>query len=56
VIRQQIEAEARWPFPLIPRRFLGWLVSGFAISMGSTFWFNVLKKVVNVRNTGEKGT
>jgi hypothetical protein len=35
---------------------LGWLVSGFAISMGSTFWFNVLKKVVNVRNSGDKGS
>jgi hypothetical protein len=55
VIQQQLEAEATWPIPLVQRRFLGWLVSGFAISMGSTFWFNVLKKVVNIRNTGEKG-
>ena len=55
VIQQQLEAEATWPIPLVQRRFLGWLVSGFAISMGSTFWFNVLKQVVNIRNTGEKG-
>lgn len=54
VLQQQMKAEADWPIPLIPRRFLGWLVSGFAISMGSTFWFNVLKKVVNIRNTGGK--
>lgn len=54
VVQQQLAAEQSWPIPLIPRRLLGWLVSGFAISMGSTFWFNVLKKVINVRNTGDK--
>jgi hypothetical protein len=56
VIEQQLRAEESWPIPFVPRRFLGWLVSGFAISMGSTFWFNVLKKVVNVRNSGDKGS
>jgi hypothetical protein len=55
VVQQQLAAEEAWPIPLVQRRFLGWLVSGFAISMGSTFWFNVLKKVVNIRNTGEQG-
>jgi len=54
VQQQQLAAEQAWPIPFIPRRLLGWLVSGFAISMGSTFWFNVLKKVINVRNTGGK--
>jgi hypothetical protein len=52
VIKQQLEAERSWPIPFVPRRFLGWLVSGFAISMGSTFWFNVLRKVVDIRNSG----
>jgi hypothetical protein len=56
VLQQQREAEDSWPIPVIQRRFLGWLVSGFAISMGSTFWFNALKNIVNIRNTGEKGT
>lgn len=55
VLEQQRQAEEDWPIPVVQRRFLGWLVSGFAISMGSTFWFNVLKKIVNVRNTGDKG-
>ncbi len=54
VVQQQMAAEENWPIPFVPRRFLGWLVSGFAISMGSTFWFNVLKKVINVRNSGDK--
>lgn len=31
----------------------GWFVSGVAISMGALFWFEVLGKVVNVRNTGK---
>lgn len=55
VIEQQQEAEKDWPLPLVPRRFLGWLVSGLAISMGSNFWFDVLKKIVDIRNTGKKG-
>jgi hypothetical protein len=37
---------------------VGWLVSGFAIAMGAPFWFDLLGKVMNVRNTGKgnKGT
>ena len=33
---------------------LGWSLSGLAIAMGAPFWFDVLGKVVNVRNTGPK--
>jgi hypothetical protein len=33
----------------------GWLVSGFAIAMGAPFWFDLLGKVMNVRNAGKKG-
>lgn len=36
------------------RMFSGWLVSGVAIAMGAPFWFDLLGKVVNVRNAGEK--
>ncbi len=32
--------------------FVGWLVSGIAISMGAPFWFNLLNKVLNVRSSG----
>jgi hypothetical protein len=56
VINQQKAAEEDWPVDWLPRRFLGWLVSGFAISMGSGFWFELLKKIVNVRNSGGQGT
>jgi hypothetical protein len=34
--------------------FLGWVISGVAISMGATFWFDLLGKVINVRNSGGK--
>lgn len=57
VTSKQEAAEASWMFPFIPRRLVGWLITGFAISMGSSFWFNLLKRVINVKNTGkEEGT
>ncbi len=33
---------------------LGWVLSGIAIAMGAPFWFDLLSKIVNVRNTGGK--
>ena len=51
-LQAQAEAERKWRFP-IPRKFFGWLVTGIAISMGSSFWFDLLKKVVNVKSAGK---
>lgn len=51
VLEQQRQDEQNWPFRL-PRRFLGWLVTGIALSMGSSFWFDLLSKAVRVRSTG----
>jgi dGTP triphosphohydrolase len=31
----------------------GWLVSALAIAMGAPFWFDLLSKVMNVRNSGK---
>ncbi|MGD1714210.1 hypothetical protein [Dapis sp. BLCC M172] len=31
------------------KRLLGWIVSGIAISMGSNFWFNLLKKIFEIK-------
>ena len=56
VIEQQIAAEQDWPIPFLPRRLLGWVVSGLAISMGASFWFDLLQKVINVRSSGGKTT
>lgn len=33
---------------------LGWGLTAIAISMGSSFWFDLLNKLINVRNTGSK--
>ncbi|AFY38809.1 hypothetical protein Lepto7376_2535 [[Leptolyngbya] sp. PCC 7376] len=33
----------------------GWLISGVAISMGAPFWFELLSKVVDIKNTGGGG-
>lgn len=33
---------------------LGWLITAFALSFGAPFWFDVLKKFVNMRSTGLK--
>jgi hypothetical protein len=36
------------------RMMCGWAVSGIAIAMGAPFWFDLLGKLVNVRNSGSK--
>lgn len=35
-------------------RLLGWLLSIAAISLGAPFWFDLLSKIMNVRNAGQK--
>lgn len=44
------------PFTLksIVNAIVGWGLSAIAISMGAPFWFDLLNKVVNIRNTGAK--
>lgn len=57
VVSRQQAAQDAWLIPFIPRRLIGWLITGFAISMGSSFWFNLLQRVIHVKNTGkEEGT
>ncbi|MGV0024879.1 hypothetical protein [Phormidesmis priestleyi] len=36
------------------RMMCGWALSGIAIAMGAPFWFDLLGKLVNVRNSGSK--
>ena len=31
----------------------GWLMTGVAVAMGAPFWFDILGKLINVRNTGK---
>jgi hypothetical protein len=53
VTSKQQAAQADWFIPLVPRRVVGWFITGFAISMGSSFWFNLLKRIVDVKNSGK---
>jgi phosphohistidine swiveling domain-containing protein len=43
-----------WPVFNIFKMLTGWLVTGLAIAMGAPFWFDLLGKVMNVRNVGKK--
>jgi len=50
---QVVEILINRPMGLI-RMLAGWAVSGIAIAMGAPFWFDLLGKLVNVRNSGGK--
>jgi len=39
---------------LAARRASGWLLTALAVSLGAPFWFDMLNKVINVRNAGRK--
>jgi hypothetical protein len=54
-IQQQTLENADWRIPWL-RSILGWLVTGIAISMGANFWYDLLGKVIRVRNTGGTNT
>ena len=41
-------------WPLFSKRIFGWILSGIAISMGAAFWYDILNKIINVRNVGKK--
>lgn len=36
------------------RRLLGWFFTVVAVSLGAPFWFDLLNKIVNLRNAGKK--
>ncbi|MGC1526791.1 MAG: hypothetical protein WA783_12155 [Phormidesmis sp.] len=54
VLAAQRDAEANWPVPLIPKRLVGWAITALALSMGASFWFDLLRKVTSVRSSGDK--
>jgi hypothetical protein len=35
-------------------RILGWILTMIAVSLGAPFWFDILNKLVNIRNAGNK--
>jgi len=34
------------------KKFFGWLVTALAISLGAPFWFDLLQKIIQIRNAG----
>ncbi|HEX5170601.1 MAG TPA: hypothetical protein VFW11_15600, partial [Cyclobacteriaceae bacterium] len=38
----------------IGTKLLGWIISAYAITIGAPFWFDMLKKVIQIRNAGVK--
>ncbi len=51
-MKEQRAQNRQWRIPFV-KQLAGWLISGIAISMGSSFWFDLLGKIVNVRNAGK---
>ena len=54
VIDAQQAAEKDWPIKFIPQRLVGWSITALALSMGASFWFDLLRKVTSVRASGDK--
>ncbi len=54
IFRAQQRAEANWPIPYLPQRLFGWAVTGLALSMGASFWFDLLRKVTSARASGDR--
>jgi hypothetical protein len=50
---QQQQQEGRGWLPGL-RPLIGWLVTGIALSMGASFWYDLLSKFIRVRGTGDK--
>lgn len=49
---QQQAAIAPTPLTFLLHRLPGWLLTGIALSMGAAFWYDLLSRVMRVRNTG----
>ena len=54
VLAAQQLAQESWPIPVIPQRLVGWLITALALSMGASFWFDLLRKVMSVRASGDR--
>jgi hypothetical protein len=50
---QNINLAVMTPYDWIVKA-LGWLITAIAISLGAPFWFDLLKKIVNLRSSGKK--
>ncbi len=47
------------PLKFLPfwiERIPGWIITGIAVSMGASFWYDLLKKLVDVNKAGQEST
>lgn len=42
------------PHQIKKYRWLGWLITALAISLGASFWFDLLSKIISLRSSGHK--
>ena len=54
VLDAQQKLEANWPVPYIPQRLVGWSITALALSMGASFWFDLLRKITSARSSGDR--
>ena len=52
--RLKRDAKGNLLWPALMTKLFGWILSGIAISMGASFWFEALSKIINIRNAGKK--
>jgi hypothetical protein len=48
------EAWAKHPVSTLFESLLGWLMAGAAAALGAQFWFDLMKKIINLRGTGAR--
>lgn len=46
----QESGQKAWLFYIF--KLFGWIVTALAVSLGAPFWFDMLQKVINIRNSG----
>jgi hypothetical protein len=47
-VRENIQTQGGWL-----RVAFGWIITAIALSMGAPFWFDLLSRIMNVRNTAK---
>lgn len=54
-VKKEWEQNAGWfMVSWVLSKVLGWIISAYAITIGAPFWFDLLKKIIQVRNAGVK--
>jgi H+/gluconate symporter-like permease len=38
----------------VATHLVGWILTALAVSLGAPFWFDILKRFMNIRNAGVK--